>query len=38
MLTYLGCCLTLYLARKYKLDWLIPIKRLRSLPDAVLSR
>ncbi len=34
MLTYLSCCLAVYYARKYKLSWLIPVKRLRSMADA----
>ena len=38
MLTYLSCCLALYYARKYNLTWLIPIKRLRTMPDAVLPQ
>jgi len=38
MLTYLSCCLGLYLARKYRLTWLIPIKRLRTLPPAALQQ
>lgn len=34
MLTYLSCCLALHYARKYNLNWLIPIKRLRTISDA----
>ena len=36
MLTYLSCCLALHYARKYNVTWLIPIKRLRTMPDAIL--
>ncbi len=35
MLTYLSCCLVLYYTRKYNLAWLIRIKRLRAIPDAI---
>lgn len=38
MLTYLSCCLALYLLRKHNLTWLIPIKRLREVPDAALTQ